>query len=105
MLRSEDVIREKIKTFGKLQCLLKLLEEVDELRIDLCALINAVGGDASQCAERKIAMSMAREWADLTIAGYDTMVQIYDGFDSAVDEKRHYVYETHLPREIAKCQE
>ena len=102
MTRSEDVIREKIRTFGKHHCLLKLLEEVDEFRVDLCALINAVGLDASQCAERKIAMCMAREWADLTIAGYDTMVKIYDGFDSAVEEKRRYVYETHLPKEIAK---
>ena len=104
-MRSDaEIIREKIRIYGKHHSLLKFLEEVDELRIDLCALISAVGGDVNQCAERKIAMSLAREWADLTIAGYDTMVQMYGGFDSAVEEKRKYVYENHLPMEIARCQ-
>ena len=92
------LIKLKLKRFGTRAAILKALEEVDELQTELETMLQIWD---SGCEPRLLAQTVANvaeEYADVSIAVYDTFKRVWvDSFPSIVEKKRRLVYEHRLP--------
>jgi hypothetical protein len=100
--RSETgLIKLKLKKFGARSAILKAIEETSELLCELEILLqvwDAAGLQAPKRVAHTVA-NIAEEYADVTVAVYDTFKRIWvDEFAQIVEKKRRLVYEERLPQ-------
>jgi hypothetical protein len=100
--RSETgLIKLKIKKFGVRAAIVKAIEEVNELLIELETMLQ-VWDEGGPKATHRVAhqvANIAEEYADVSITVFDTFKRVWlDNFAAIVEKKRKLVYEERLPQ-------
>ncbi len=94
------MIKLKLKKLGARAAIVKAIEEVNELLLELETLL-MIWDEAGFKAPRRVAhltTTIAEEYSDVEIAVKDTFVQLWgDKFTDAMRKKRKLVYEERLP--------
>jgi hypothetical protein len=101
------VIKAKLKAFGTKSALQKAAEETKELAVAMEVLLGIWSNpaiDEDKPALLATAVSnVAEEYADVTIAVYDTFRRLWPTvFAEIVEVKRRMVYDVRLPKLIEK---
>lgn len=100
--RSETgLIKLKLKKFGVRAAIVKAIEEVNELLIELETLLQVwdEGGPKAAGRVAHVVSNIAEEYADVTITVYDTFKRVWlDNFAAIVEKKRKIVYDERLPQ-------
>lgn len=96
-MKERDVIGDKIAVFTESECLWKLLEELAEASIEVIKalwFIKMYPRDIS----RLLGIKIARELADVDIAGRQTLRRIYPFFDGFFEAKQCLALKHNIPQ-------